>query len=179
MVRSLPAASGWDIQAVLVGNFTLGKVAVLFGALFPDCATALSVFRPDKINLRIRVRELAVKFADLLQGVPDLVEVFLDGRSAPQAFVVFQRGLNAHNEFVHAVIQFIELLSLFKARGIFFDGLICDGNRAQSAKERIPTPGAGPEEIQIRFLEALGGFELPLATSRRPPLYPSPTSLTQ
>jgi hypothetical protein len=37
------------------------------------------------MNLRIRVRELAVKFADLLQGVPDLVEVFLDGRSGPDA----------------------------------------------------------------------------------------------
>ncbi len=121
------------------------------------------------------MRELAVKFADLLQGVPDLVEVFLDGRSAPQAFVVFQRGLNAHNEFVHAVIQFIELVSLLKGRGIFFHGLICDGNRAQSAKERIPTPSAGPEEIQICFLEALSGFELPLDAFGRSALDQSPT----
>jgi hypothetical protein len=43
MLPSLPAASVWDIQAVLVGNFTLGKVAVIFGTLFPACATALSV----------------------------------------------------------------------------------------------------------------------------------------
>src|SRR5258708_4334060 len=139
------------------------------------CSAAVGAFVPDKINLRIRVCQLAVKFADLLQGVPDLVEVILDGRSKPRAFVVFQRRLDTRNELVHAATQLIEVVSLVKGRGIFFRGLIYDGNRAQNVEESILTPGAGPEEIQIGFLEALSGFESPRDAFGRSSLDQSPT----
>jgi hypothetical protein len=38
IVPSLPAGSVWDIQALLVGSFTLGKMEVIFGTSFSACA---------------------------------------------------------------------------------------------------------------------------------------------
>src|SRR3989442_15916379 len=57
MVPSLPATSVWDIQALLVGNFTLGKVAVIFGTLFPAQDYARErrkLIDPAKASLELR-----------------------------------------------------------------------------------------------------------------------------
>jgi hypothetical protein len=50
-VPSLPAHSVWDIQALLAGNFTLGKMEVNFGTSFSACATAVRI---DTISLLMK-----------------------------------------------------------------------------------------------------------------------------